>query len=312
MLTSYGSPFTIGHKAIKELFDGAIIIQEKIDGSQISFTKTLNGELKMRSKGAEINLDMPQKMFEQAVSSVKAVFDKLIPGFIYRGEYLMKPKHNVLIYDRVPKNYICLFDIEDCSSYESQNFLLQTEVEIHAIKLGFDYAPCFFKGTKTFDLNYLRQLLDNISVLGAQKIEGIVIKNYDKFTADKKIMMGKFVSESFKEIHQEEFRKENPTTGDIKERIIKMVRTPARWNKSIQHLREVGLITGTPKDIGPLIKEIYEDIHKECEEEIKNEFYKYFKNDILRGAIAGFPEWYKEQLLICHLNDEDGFVLDKT
>lgn len=80
MLTSYGSPFVLGHKAIEELFDGPVVIQEKIDGSQISFTKSLQTfELEMRSKNVPILLSSPDKMFDCAVSVVKSVFDKLVP-----------------------------------------------------------------------------------------------------------------------------------------------------------------------------------------------------------------------------------------
>lgn len=201
-----------------------------------------------------------------------------------------------MIYDRIPHNHICLFDIEDCSMNKFQNFLCQSDLEYQAFNLGFDFVPCYFTGETLFNENYFIELLDNISILGGTKIEGIVIKNYNKFSRDKKIMMGKFVSQYFKEINNEEFKKKNPSPVDIKQKIINMYRTTARWNKSIQHLRESGLITNKSKDIGPLIKEIHEDIRKECEDEIKNEFYFYFLDDILRGTTSGFPEWYKDKL----------------
>jgi hypothetical protein len=36
-LRSYSSPFNLGHKALEDLFDGTVTVQEKIDGSQFSF-----------------------------------------------------------------------------------------------------------------------------------------------------------------------------------------------------------------------------------------------------------------------------------
>ena len=42
-----------------------------------------------------------------------------------------------------------------------------------------------------------------------------------------------------------------------------MVRTPARWNKAIQHLRERGLLEDSPRDIGLILREIPEDVLKE-------------------------------------------------
>ena len=52
-----------------------------------------------------------------------------------------------------------------------------------------------------------------------------------------------------------------------------------------------------PQDIGPLLKEIQEDVTKECTEEIKNALFNAYKKDILRGVIAGFAEWYKSRLM---------------
>ena len=93
--------------------------------------------------------------------------------------------------------------------------------------------------------------LDRESVLGGQKIEGVVVKplNYDLFGPDKKCLMGKFVSESFKEIHGVEWKKENPAPTDVVQAIAASVRTPARWHKSVQHLRERGLLQDSPRDI---------------------------------------------------------------
>src|SRR3990172_9507207 len=102
--------WNIGHAAARELFDGPVVVQEKVDGSQISFG-VFGGELKVRSKGKELVLDAPEKMFSVAVQQIKSFQHLLKDGWTYRGDYLSKPKHNALAYDRVPPHNIIIFDI---------------------------------------------------------------------------------------------------------------------------------------------------------------------------------------------------------
>jgi hypothetical protein len=291
---SYPSLYAIGHKAIRDIFDGDVVIQEKVDGSQFSF-QIRNGEVEIRSKGAQLNIVAPDKMFAAGVAAVMAVAGQLREGLIYRGEYLRGPKHNTLAYDRTPKNHVALFDIEDTTLGEGY-FLTPPELKAEAERLGFDVVPTLLIG-KIDSPETLRAMLDQVSLLGGAKIEGVVVKNYAKFTEDKKVMMGKFVSEAFKEVHVGEWRKANPTQGDVTSALIAAYRTPARWAKAVQHLREAGQITDTPKDIGHLIKEVGEDVQRECEAEIKDMLFSHFWPNIRRGLTGGLPEWYKEQIM---------------
>ncbi len=99
--------------------------------------------------------------------------------------------------------------------------------------------------------------------------------------------------ESFKERHRKEWK----TGGNTVQEYINSFRTEARWQKAVNHLREKGELENDPRDIGKLMKEINVDIHAEEAEEIKSFLYKHFVKQITRKAGAGFPEWYKEQLL---------------
>ena len=286
---SYPKVWALGHRQVKELFDGPVLVQEKIDGSQFSFGR-FEGELKVRSKGATINATYPESMFAKAVEVVRGL--DLHDGWTYRAEYLAKPKHNALAYDRVPKNHLILFDINTMEEeYLNQNALLA-----EAERIGLEVVPMLGLSIVN-DPNALLVFLQNISILGGQKIEGVVIKNYEKFGEDKKVLMGKYVSEAFKEVHSKEWRVSNPSKSDVVQSITDGLRTPARWAKAVQHLREAGQITDSPADIGPILKEIHRDIEEECAEMIRDTLYKWAKSKILRGAAAGAPEWYKEQLL---------------
>lgn len=69
----------IGDKQILDLFEGEVEITEKIDGSQLGFGKTPEGELIIRSKGREISLDNADSWHDIA-GYAKLVADRLESG----------------------------------------------------------------------------------------------------------------------------------------------------------------------------------------------------------------------------------------
>ena len=168
--------------------------------------------------------------------------------------------------------------------------------DVYAAWNDLEVVPRLHEGMVT-DIAMFRALLDTVSCLGGQKIEGAVIKNYLRYGLDKKVLMGKFVSEAFKEVHAAEWKKANPASGDVIESLIRQYKTPARWAKAVQHLQEAGQLEDSPRDIGLLMKEVPPDVEKECAQEIKAALYTWAWPKIRRGIIAGLPEWYKERLL---------------
>jgi len=300
---SYPSIFALGHRYVADLLLDPVLVQEKVDGSQISFGAFPNDSgyptVRMRSKGAQINVLAPEKMFKKAVDYVVSIAETLTPGYTYRGEYLSTPKHNALAYDRVPKNHIILFDINP----EQEAYLPFNVVQNEAERIGLEtVTPLFFGMVES--LEQFRSYLEHTSCLGGQKIEGVVVKNYARFGLDKKVLMGKFVSETFKEVHANEWKASNPSANDIVQTLIASLKTPARWNKAVQHLREAGLLEDSPKDIALLMKEVPSDIEKEEQEYIKAKLYEWAWPQIRRGVVAGLPEYYKQLLLVSQFNRE--------
>lgn len=292
MLSSYPSIYAVGHRYIADLFTGPVTIEEKIDGSQFSFGISTFGVLEIRSKGNEIFVDSPEKMFSKAVQTVLSIKDQLTPGWTYRGEYLQKPKHNALTYSRTPAGNIILFDI----MIGPEEYMKHSEKQVEAHSLGLECVPCFHEGEYTAASQSLQEFFARESVLGGAKIEGVVVKNYARFGIDKKILIGKFVSEAFKEIHRTSWKIANPGPGDVVQHIISELKTDARWRKAVQHLRDAGKLTDTPQDIGPLMKELAEDLEREATDHVKEALFKHFWSQIKRGATGGFPEWYKAEL----------------
>jgi hypothetical protein len=292
-LNSYPSIYNLGHRAIATLLDAPVLVEEKVDGSQFSFG-VVDGEILCRSKGADLHVDAPEKMFTAAVATAKKLAPNLRPGWVYRGEYLAKPKHNTLSYDRIPQDHVILFDV--CPGLEE--YLSPEAKREEASRIGLEVVPAFFVG-KVEGLEHFRSLLDTVSVLGGQKVEGVVIKPlaYDQFGPDKKVLLGKFVSEHFKEVHAGEWKKENPSTGDVIQNLIVQYRTPSRWAKAVQHLREAGQLEDSPRDIGKLFKEVPSDVLKEEADAIKDALFRYAWPHISRGLMAGLPQWYKDELV---------------
>lgn len=290
---SYPSIFALGHRALQELLLDPVVVEEKVDGSQFSFgVFEENGErvLRCRSKGAQLNILSPEKMFAKGIEVVQGL--DLHVGWTYRAEYLAKPKHNALAYDRVPEKHIIVFDIN--TGHEC--YMSYAEKADECARIGLETVPLVHEGMLD-TLADFRSMIDRVSALGGQKVEGVVIKNYRRFGPDKKVLMGKFVSEAFKEVHAAEWKAANPSKTDIVDRLIDMLRTPARWNKAIQHMREAGTLDDSPRDIGLLMKEVQVDIEKECMDIISQKLAEWALPQVRRGVVRGLPEWYKEQLV---------------
>jgi hypothetical protein len=262
--------------------------------SQFSFGHSEDGELLVRSKGAVMHPDAPEKMFTRAVDSVKERLPLLHPGWTYRAEYLMKPKHNALAYDRVPNGHLIVFDVN--TDYEA--YLSYPEKRAEAERIGLECVPLLHEGMVS-DIQMFRSFLETRSALGGQLIEGVVVKplNYDQYGPDKKCLMGKFVSEAYKEVHSAEWKKENPAGKDILLMLGEQYRTPARWAKAVQHLRDRGELEGSPKDIGRLMPEVMADVAKEEREAIRETLWRWAWPHVRRTLTRGLPEWYKASLL---------------
>lgn len=295
--TSYPNIYALGHRNLKELFLAPVIVEEKVDGSQFSFgvfvSENHEGglEWRCRSKGAQLNLIAPEKMFARAVEVVKGLPLKV--GWTYRAEYLNRPKHNALAYDRTPEKNLIIFDV--CRA--PGEWLSYEEKAAEAKRLGLEVVPLVYEGMVS-DVTMFRALIDRVSILGGQKVEGVVVKSYVAPLGELRRnvpLIGKFVSEAFKEVHTG--RPAGPGRKDVIESLVAQYGTATRWAKAVQHLKEAGKLTSSPKDIGPLIAETWGDIEKEHKEDIKDFLYDWAAKQLRSGVANGLPMWYKELLL---------------
>lgn len=283
--------YNLTHKLALGLFDGVVTVEEKMDGSNFSFGVGTDGVLTCRSRRQQIDLNNPPKMFKKAVDYVKNIQHALLQGVTYRGEVLDKPKHNVIKYDRVPLNNIVIFDI-DCGI---ENYMYPETKAMEASRIGLECVPCFISNATVSSPQELKKFLEKESFLGGSKIEGIVIKNYNKFGLDKKILCGKIVSEEFKEVHKKEWKVGDKK--DVIQTLCEMYRTEARWNKAIQRLRDENKLVDEMKDMAILVPEVITDILKEEKDNIKQALFDWAWPIISKKSVHGLAEYYKEYLL---------------
>lgn len=292
----YSKIYALGHREVRDIFDEDCIVEEKIDGSQFSFgvyDSTAGPKLRCFSRRREIELEAPDSLFAGAVGTVKGLHNRglLERNWTYRGEVLKAPRHNTLEYGRAPEGNVIIFDIDTGDQF----YMGPVDKEIEAERLGLECVPCYPIAPTCPD--DVKGLLEKESCLGKAKIEGVVIKNYKKFGEDKKVLMGKYVSEAFKELHQGAWKKANPSIGDVIQELVDTLRTEARWRKAMQHLADDGALVYEPKDIGLLIREIQKDVKEEQSDYIREILFAHAWKKIQKQVVGGAAEWYKDELL---------------
>lgn len=290
-IPSYPKVHALGHARIPDLLDGEVFVQEKYDGSQFSWAWDSSGNLHARSKGKVQYGDggVTDQLFAGAVDYLVNVSPSV--GWVFRGEWFAKPRHNVLAYPRKPKNGLVLYDAEDLE--HPSVFGSEDMVATWAERLDIEAARSFgvFEGGD-LTLDILNGFLANESSLGGP-LEGVVVKNYSQFTRDGKVQMGKLVRDQFKEKHKREWKAKN---RPVVEMLAATLNTQARWEKAVGYLRDAGELAGEPKDIGPLMRRVKEDTLEEEIEWITEQLVKDALPKLGRMLGRGLPEWYKAKL----------------
>lgn len=324
MVPSFPKILAVGSPYIPNLFVGDIEITEKVDGSMIGFGIDEKGDLRIRSKGQELFVDNPERMFAEGIEYIASIKEILLAEFPrgtwFYGEYLKKPKHNVLAYERTPKNNIIIFG----AFFQGTGWVSEHgKLSILAEKMGLEVVPLIFSGPisfnfpgdrvmknegvvdqqKKFDYTGFERLKamigQTMSTLGNEIIEGIVVKNYGQtiiLGGQVYPSFGKYVREQFKERLDKTWDKEHSHGGQL-DTFLQSFKTEARWLKAVQHLKEKGELKHEPRDIGLILREVHRDIIEEERENIKNELFDLFEEKIKRISTAGFPDWYKDELL---------------
>lgn len=289
----YPKVWTLGHSSIDGIMDGEVCVEEKVDGSQTSFG-IFGGRIRFKSKNQELDVAATgHGMFEQGVAAVLDMAERgaLVDGWTYRAEYLRAPRHNTLAYERAPRGHFVLFDV----SIGHHKYLDPADRAEHAERLGIDAVPIIERGRVTPD--DVREFLNQDSFLGGAKVEGVVLKDHGRF--DPRTgwpLFGKYVSEAFKEKNKAGHAQGK--RSDAIALIAETYRSEARWTKAVQSMRDDGVLSNDPRDIGELMKRVQCDLEAEEREAIAAALYREFRKPIIRRSIAGLAEWYKDRLMV--------------
>ena len=285
-MNHYGS---IEHLAKSRFRAGEQIrVDEKIDGSRFCFGMERQADgarrLMFFTGGHErFSGFTTQGMFAPAMRHIQERIDRLPDGYTFFSEFLSKPKHNKLAYERVPKGFLVLFDVCD----NTGTFLPYGSILSFASQLEIEPVQVLYVGGIPATYDPILALLSEKPMLGGDMIEGVVVKGEQD---GQKRSVAKTVSPKFRETHKQGKAFSNDIEG-----IAKAVCTENRWRKAVERLRDDGKLTGSPKDIGPLIKEIYADLDKECREQIEQAILRIYYKRVMSSAVSGFAEWYKSQ-----------------
>lgn len=304
MIGSYWKSANFGDSKLDGFFSGsALTVEEKIDGSQFSFG-IIDNQLYCRSRNKVLELSNPEKMFAPAVEHVVSIQDRLPEGVIFRGEAVTSKRHNALEYSRIPNGSIVVFNADDTNNM-STLFIdeIKEMVELLGMEavetLDFIEIPSDIVKIKT----RLEEFLTRESMLGGVQMEGVVVKRLQSplYFYDKPLFC-KLVRQSFKELNKLAWSGANPKSGDVLQLAVDAVCTEARFNKTVQHLKEQGDWDGSAKDIEPLMKLLQRDIEEEDSEYLKEKLWKWALPQIKRMAGARIPQWYKDKLMKDYIN----------
>lgn len=307
--TSYPKILALGSPGIKSIYDEDVEITEKVDGSQYAWGR-IDGELIIRSKNQVMQIGSVQKIFQPAFDYITDIADKIPDGMFFYGETLCSPRHSTLAYERVPKHNIVLFGVYTAQSMDGQNGTMgdYEDIKLWAETLDIDPIPLLYQGKADAAkvMSFFDKENPTVSYLGGQNIEGVVVKNYKQWLFLNQIplsvMAGKFVSETFKEVHQKDWKALNTDKGKF-EGLKDKYTSESRWNKAIMRMREDGSFTGTLRDISEIIKRAKLDLLEEEGENIKRDLWRLFGDDIIRASTSSVPMWYKTKLLEGEINE---------
>ena len=297
-MKSYQKIHALGKKEVFGILDDHINVEEKVDGSQ--FRIEINSGM-VSCASHHLELSMTDSNFKLGTDQAGKVFSGIESNEAISifAEYLSKPKMNQIPYERVPRNNFIIFDV-----MIGEKVLDREEKERFAFQYNCEVVPLLWRGDgKELTPEVIEKLLTTKSVLGHQggydRIEGIVIKNYNRkfIVAPEHSLYGHFmtckvVNDSFKET-----KKIKSPRGSEIEGLKESMRSIPRWEKAVQNLREKNELKNDITDIGLVIRRVMTDIKEEESETIKQELYDIFIKEILQHSTSGLATWYQTEKL---------------
>lgn len=288
------------------------VVEEKVDGSQIRGMVTRGGEIIVGSKNVDFTPGrVVPKGFAKGVEQMQRVLSMLKQDgleVMLFGEYLEKPLHNTLQYDRVPAGNIYLFDAK-----VEGRWLGAEEIDVLAEALGVEPVNVLARYNALPDFEALKQYLGNTSVLGGQKVEGVVLKNrgvlIDQY-GKPAFYAVKLVRKEFKELNSEVWKTQRRdgihSINELIAASLDALNIKNIWNKAIQHIRDDGKAQHSMRDMQVLSEYIDADIDLEYRLPIEEFMFTFLRGQIKRYIMKGLPGYYKQVLYEMQQNGDLG------
>jgi hypothetical protein len=276
---------------LEELFSGReVVIQEKIDGSNVGIHVGADGEWAVQSRNQMLTAAEPgmfAKVFDWCrVRALSGMFDQLYRHFnetpiILYGEMVGNGK---LRYPDAPA--FLLFDIYiPCDEV----FLRPPFVREVAQAYSIDYLPYAYIGQYQ-GLEHVKRFLGQSIFNRDVEMEGVVVKTYGDVKCwytrasdgeviyySEPMLAGKLVSEDYQEVKAPHTSLKTAT--DPLEIIVDSVVTEARIRKAAQRAEEMGKDVRKPHNLIPIVAK---DVHDEESDLIKEMLFKAYWKDINR------------------------------
>lgn len=294
----------VSRKMNKEIFLGSIEVTEKLDGSQFRIG-LFKQELIYGSRKKEMPTD---PMFDIAIEQAYRIYDiwkeEKLPEMILYAEYLKKPKHNTLQYERVPKNHLYLFEVLFVKDGEIVGVGSLQQIQEFAKIFDIDPPNVLYVG-KALTKEKLQEYVDRESYLGGTKQEGIVIRSreytypsppnppiFNLFP-----LRAKLVREDFMELNTKVHAADHAKNKTIMDKMLERYFTEARVRKAVLRLREAGKLTGTLRDIPLVINEFLDDLFEEELDDIKDFLWSFYEKRFKRKIANRVAVMYRTKIL---------------
>ncbi len=182
----------------RTLLTKELIIQEKVDGTNIGISFNENGEFLFQHRGEYIRREEGEySKLSQWSSRHKEGLERILgTKRILFGEWVLE-KHSIL-YDRLP-SYFLAFDLFD---REEQRFLSQAALDRHIVDTGICSIPLLYKGNFS-SLEDLQALLQT-SHFGEQRMEGLYLRRDSELYNEER---AKFVRRDFQQQIKKHWKK---------------------------------------------------------------------------------------------------------
>jgi hypothetical protein len=155
------------------------VIQCKMDGSNLSFSFSENKINKLAmfcgSSPCTNNVAFDDAKKSLTILGQQGLFN---PNFMYHVEYIHRLRHNVTVYDRLPRYFVVVFDIQEL---DTKRWLNEEEIELECQRIGLEKTQLFWdnrRGCGTM-LSIISQELENMPIEKRQSIVTLIQKNDD-------------------------------------------------------------------------------------------------------------------------------------